>query len=161
GAGLGSVVSVLNPPAGAAAAIDLAKERSALIDAIVESDEALMEKYLSEGDIAADELAKALPGALAAGTVIPIFCSASRKDKDIGVPELLEALAKYAPSPKQGPKRKGVRGTGDKATDVVIEPQETGEFVAQVFKTLNDKFVGHMCYLRVFSGKVSAEQPLI
>ncbi len=161
GAGFSSVVSVLNPPAGTASAVDLAKERSALIDSIVESDEALMEKYLGEGDISADELAKALPGALAAGTVIPIFCTASRKDKDVGVPELLEALAKYAPSPKQGPKRKGVKGTGDKATEVVIEPKEDGEFIAQVFKTLNDKFVGHLCYLRVVSGKISAEQPLV
>jgi elongation factor G len=155
-----SVVSVLNPPAGATAAVDLAKERSGLIDAIVESDEALMEKYLSEGDISADELAKALPRALAAGSVTPILCTASRKDKDIGVAELLDALAKFAPSPLEGPKRKGTKGTGDKATDVVIEPG-SGEFLAQVFKTLNDKFVGHMCYLRVLSGKMTSDQALV
>jgi elongation factor G len=161
GPAFSAVVSVLNPAAGANAAIDLAKERSALIDAIVESDEALMEKYLGEGDISADELAKALPRALAAGTVIPIFCTASRKDKDIGVPELLDAVAKFAPTPNEAPHRRGVKGTGDKAAEVDIAPSEQGEFLAQVFKTLNDKFVGHMCYLRVYSGKLTAEQPLV
>jgi elongation factor G len=157
-----SVVSVLTPPAGAPAGpVNLAKERSALIDAIVESDEALMEKYLSEGDISSDELIKALPHALATGTVVPIFCTASRKDKDTGVPELLDALAKYAPSPLEAPRRKGIKGSGDKATEVSIEPKDNGEFIAQVFKTLNDKFVGHMCYLRVFSGKLTSDQALV
>lgn len=160
GPAFSGLVNLLNPPAGAKVAVDLAKERSALVDAIVESDEALMEKYLSEGDIANDELAKALPHALATGSVIPILCTAARKDKDVGVADLLEALADDAPAPLEGPKRKGTKGTGDKATEVVIEPTN-GEFLAQVFKTLNDKFVGHMCYLRVLSGKVTSDQPLV
>jgi elongation factor G len=156
------VASVLIPPAAQPAdcLVDLAAQRSLLIDAIVESDEALMEKYLSEGQISTEELADALPGALAAGTIIPIFCTAAKKDKDIGVAELLEAITLYAPSPVKGVKRKGTKGAGDKATEVVIEPSESGEFVAQVFKTLSDKFVGNLAFFRVFSGKVSGEQQL-
>ncbi len=156
------VASVLIPPSPVPADchVDLAAQRSLLIDAIVESDEALMEKYLSQGEISTDELAAALPEALAAGTIIPIFCTAAKKDKDIGVAELLEAITQYAPSPVKCPKRKGIKGTGDQATEVTIEPSEEGEFVAQVFKTLSDKFVGNLAFFRIFSGKIGAEQQL-
>jgi elongation factor G len=163
GPSFSGVVSVLAPPASppAGCPIDLAQQRSQLIDSIVEADEALMEKYLSEGDLSADELAGALPKALAAGTVIPIFCTDAKRDKDLGVTELLEAIVKYSPSPRTAVKRKGINGTGDKAVEVVIEPSETGEFVAQVFKTHSDKFVGSLSYFRVLSGKVTPEQQII
>ena len=157
------VVSVLTPPAAPPAdcPVDLGAERSKLIDAIVEADEALMEKYLSEGDISPDELAGALPKALAAGTLVPILCTAAKKDKDIGVAELLETIAKFAPAPNKGAKRKAVKGTGEKATEIELQGNDTGEFVGQVFKTLSDKFVGNLAFFRVLSGKLTHEQPLV
>jgi elongation factor G len=163
GPGFSSVVSVLNPPASPPSGlpVDLAGERSRLIDAIVESDEALMEKYLGEGDVSADELAKALPRAMAAGTIVPIFCTAAKAGKDIGVPEFLDGIAAYAPSPKVGPTRKAVKGSGDKAAEVMVEANEAGEMVAQVFKTISDKFVGNLSYLRVLSGKVAGDQQIV
>jgi elongation factor G len=163
GPAFSGVVSVLTPPATtpAGCAVDLGAQRSLLVDCIVEVDEALMEKYLSEGDLSVDELAGALPKALAAGTVIPIFCTAAKNGKDLGVQELLDALVKYAPSPKNAVKRKGKKGTGDSATEVVIEPSETGEFVGQVFKHISDKFVGTLSYFRVLSGKLTPEQTII
>lgn len=158
-----ALVSVLNPPATppAGCPVDINAERSQLIDAIVESDEALMEKYLTEGTVSADELAAALPKALAAGTVVPTFCASTKKDKDLGVQEILEAIAKYAPSPKQVAPKKAVRGTGDKAQEIVLEPTDSGEFVGQVFKTLSDKFVGNLSYFRVYSGKIAGDQQII
>ena len=60
----------------------------------------------------------ALPKALAAGTVLPIFCTAAKKD--IGVPELLDAISKYALSPVQGKQRPATKGTGDKAQRVSV-----------------------------------------
>jgi elongation factor G len=157
------VVSVLTPPATPPAGcdVDLGALRSLLIDGIVEVDEALVEKYLLEGDVSADELTAAFPKALAAGTIIPILCTAAKKDKDIGVPELLDFIIKDTPSPTTAVKRKGIKGTGDKATEVVIEPSETGEFVAQVFKTISDKFVGSLSYFRILSGKLTPDQPII
>jgi elongation factor G len=155
------VVGVLGAPGGGAAGalIDPAAARSKLVDAIVESDEALMEKYLVEGDVSAEELAAALPRALAAGTVIPIFCTAARKD--IGVTELLDALATVALSPVQGKHRTAIKGSGDSGKEVKLEPAETGEFVGQVFKTINDKFVGNLSFFRVLSGRLGADQPLV
>jgi elongation factor G len=163
GPAFSGVVSVLNPPdkAPAGCPVDLQAARSKLVDAIVESDEALMEKYLLEGNVTADELKAALPKALAAGTVIPIFCTSAKKDKDLGVTELLDGLAAFALSPAQGKRRTAVKGTGDKATEVTLEPSESAEFVGQVFKTLNDKFVGILSFFRVFSGKITSEQPIV
>jgi elongation factor G len=156
-----SVVSVLEPPAQAPAGcpVDLAQARSQLVDAIVEVDETLMEKYLMEGTIAAGELKDGLPKALAAGTVIPIFCTSAKKD--IGIGELLDALANLALSPVQAPRRKATKGTGDKAAEVTLEPSETAEFSAQIFKNLNDKFVGTLGFFRVWAGKISADQQLV
>ena len=157
------VVSVLNPPAAppASCPIDIDAERGLLIDAIVESDEALMEKYLTEGTVSPDELTAALPKALAAGTVVPIFCTSTKKDKDLGVQEVLDALAKFAPSPKQAAPHKAVKGTGDKAQEVVLEPSDSGEFVAQIFKTLSDKFVGTLSFFRIYAGKIAGDQQII
>jgi elongation factor G len=155
------VVNVLTPPASAPAGalVDLAEARSKLVDAIVECDDALMEKYLLEGNVSAEELSAALPKALAAGTVIPIFCTSAKKD--IGIAELLDALATYALSPVQGRPRVGTKGQGDKAAQVTLTPDESSDFIGQVFKTLSDRFVGNLSYFRVYSGKVTAEQPLI
>jgi elongation factor G len=161
GAQFSGVVSVLNPPAQppAGALTDLGQARSKLVDAIVEADEGLMEKYLMEGAVGGDELLAALPKALAAGTVIPIFCTSAKKD--LGVAELLDALGQVALSPAQGRKRKATKGSGDKAEEIILEPKEDAEFVGQVFKAMNDKFVGHLSFFRVLSGKVTADQPIV
>jgi elongation factor G len=154
------VVSVLGGPDSAPAGcpVDLAAARSQLMDAVVEADEALMEKYLMEGTVSTEELTAALPKALEAGTVIPIFCTVARKD--IGISELLDALALDALSPKQAPKRTGTKGHGDKTAEVAIEPDPAGEFVGQVFKTITDKFVGTLSFIRVYSGTYKPDQPL-
>jgi elongation factor G len=162
GPGFSGVVSALNPPdkAPAGCPVDLAAARSKLVDCVVEADEALMEKYLMEGTVTPDELSAAIPKALAAGTVVPIFCTSAKKDKDIGIQELLDALATFALSPDQGKVRTATRGSGEKAEEIKLSPNPTGEFVGQVFKTLTDKFVGNLSFIRVYSGTLTAEQPL-
>src|SRR5262249_6006248 len=155
GAQFNGVVSVLTPPdtAPSGCPVDLAAARSRLVDAVVESDDALMEKYLMEGSVSAAELEAVIPKALAAGTLLPIFFTSAKKD--LGTRELLEALCSYALSPVQSKKRTAVKGQGDKAQEVVLEPTESAEFVGQVFKTLSDKFVGNLSFFRIYSGKLS------
>jgi elongation factor G len=154
------IVSVLNPPgqAPAGCAVDLNEARSKLVDAVVEADETLMEKYLGEGTVSAEELSAAIPRALAAGTVVPIFCTSAKKN--IGIPELLDAIAEFALSPVQGKKRVAVKKSGDKGVEVTVQPDPSAEAVGQVFKTLTDKFVGNLSFIRVYSGTFTAEQPL-
>jgi elongation factor G len=160
GPAFNGVLCMLDPPRTIppGLAVEPAAQRSMLVDAIVESDESLMEKYLEQGELTHDELMNALPKALAAGTVIPILCTAAKNGKDVGVAELLDAIIEDTPSPKAVTKHHGIK---DKTEDVVIEESETGEFVAQVFKTISDKFVGNLSYLRVHSGKLTPDQAIL
>jgi elongation factor G len=158
GPGFSRVIDVLNPPANlpAQSPVDLAAARAQMIEAVVESDEALMEKYLAEGEITTAELEQAVPHALEAGTVIPIFCTAAKKE--IGLDELLDALAKESLSPLHAQ----VRLNG-----LLIGPggdnfgTEKGLFIGQVVKAVNDKFVGNLSFIRVISGKMDTSHPLI
>jgi elongation factor G len=161
GPGLSGVVSVLSPPGPAPAGcpVNLESARSQLMDAIVEADEALMEEYLTEGTVAADKLTAAIPKALAAGTVVPIFCTSAKKG--VGIAELLDALVSYTLSPAEGPKRTATKKQGGESAEVPLSPDPAGEFVGQVFKAVTDKFVGNLSFLRVFQGTYSAEQPLV
>lgn len=132
--------------------VDVPKSRSALIEAVVESDEALLEKYLSEGTVTLAELEADITRAMDAGTLIPIFCVSAKKDK--GVRELLDALARYGLSPSFSAKRLAGLQIGANGSTHQLQPTEQEEFVAQVFKVVNDKFVGHLSFVRVLAGKL-------
>jgi elongation factor G len=159
GPGFSGVVSILKRPAAAPAgcSVDLASAHTQLVEAVVEADEPLMEKYFAEGDIGAEELLATLPTALAAGTVIPIFCASGRKG--VGIPEMLDALVEDTLSPVQGKARTATRNGS--AGGVEVRPDPAGECVGQVFKTVSDKFVGNLSFIRLYSGTYKAEQPLI
>jgi elongation factor G len=155
GAKFTAVVSVLSPGTQPPdCPVNLAQARGQLVDAIVESDDALMEKYLAEGEVDSAQLEAALPAAIAAGTVVPILCTAAKKD--IGVPELLDALATYGLAPPTKPHT--AKKNGD---EVPIPVSETGEFLGQVFKTFSDKFVGNLSYVRIYSGKLTAAAHIV
>lgn len=158
GPGCTSIVSVLHKVSASpqGCPVDLVAAHSQLIDAVVESDEALMEKYFAEGDVAADDLMAALPKALMAGTVIPVFCTSAKKG--IGIAEVLDEIANYALSPSQGKARTANKKSGD---EVQLKPEAAGEVVGQVFKNVSDKFVGNLSFVRLFSGTYKADQPMI
>lgn len=148
GPALKGVVNVLAESAPSDCPVDLGRARSDLIDAVAESDDSLMEKYLSEGDLTNDEITAAIPKAIASGSLIPILCASGKKD--IGVPEFLEAVTKYVPSPADVKPRIATTPQGEKE----IKADESAEFVGMVFKTVYDKFVGHMSFIRVLAGKL-------
>jgi elongation factor G len=148
------VICLLDPPADVpkTCPVDVANARTQLIDAVVECDEALTEKYLTEGEVSVAELEADITRALDAGTLIPIFCTSARKD--IGVKELLEALSRYGLSPSFARKRLAGLQVGNNGKTHQLEPTEQEEFVGQVFKVVNDKFVGHLSFIRVIAGKL-------
>src|SRR5262249_42861118 len=75
--------------------------------------------------------------------------------------ELLEGITQFALSPTQAKRRTATKGTGDKAAEVTLEPVDSGEFVGQVFKIINDKFIGNLSFIRVLAGKLTPEQPIV
>ncbi len=100
-----------------------------------------------------------MPHALAEQTVIPIFCTSARNHA--GIMELFESISEFALCPKEGPKPKAHTDAETNGSEVVIEPNEEGGFIGQVFKTVHDKFIGTLNYIRVYSGKVTPESPLV
>ncbi|HUS44593.1 MAG TPA: elongation factor G [Phycisphaerae bacterium] len=136
------------------AMMDVAAAHGEAVESIVEADDALMERYLGEEEIAPEELAGAFTGALQTGSFIPILFTSARKE--IGVEELLDIVARYAPSPKEARKREATKA-GAEGETLVLEADPKGSLCAQVFKVVSDPYVGKISYVRVLSGTLSAE----
>lgn len=118
--------------------------KSMLIEAVAESDDKLLEKYLETGSIDETELRTTLKKAVLANKIVPILGGAAIKE--IGITELLLAVENYLASPID----RGVPGNG-------VKPDINAPYSAFVFKTLTDPFVGQVTYFRVFSGKIKSD----
>jgi elongation factor G len=136
----------------ATAPIDPNAVRGQLIDAVVEADESLTEKFLEQGEVDPQELEAAIPKAIAAGTLIPIFFTSAKND--VGIKELLDALSRHGLSPSYA-KRKLDTAHSKNGNGKPIEPTEASEFLGQVFKVVNDRYVGHLSFIRVLAGKLA------
>ena len=133
--------------------LDKAKEyREKMVEAIAETDDALMEKFISEEEITVPELKAALRKAVIANEIIPVCCGTSFKNK--GVQKLLDAIVDYMPSPLDIPAIKGTNPeTGEPAER---HPSDSEPFSALAFKIMTDPYVGRLCFFRVYSGTVEA-----
>lgn len=123
-----------------------------LMERIIESDDALLEKYLEGQEISQQEFGKGLTQSLVKRKLVPIFFVSSITD--VGVSELMDFIAEYAPSPENGVDRVGVTAGGK---EVVVKATAGGPFIAQVFKSIIDPFVGKLNYFRVFSGEIATD----
>ncbi len=126
--------------------------RTAMIEAVAEQDEALMEKYLEGEEITVDELKVAIRRECLANRLVPVVCGTSYRNK--GVQKLLDAIVDYMPAPVDIPDIKGVDPeTGEETTR---PSSDDAPFAALAFKIATDPFVGKLCFFRVYSGTVSA-----
>jgi elongation factor G len=125
------------------------KYRNQLIEAIVETDEALMNKFFEGQEISVEELKAALRKATISQAVIPVFVGSALKNK--GVQKLLDAIVDYLPSPLDVPP---VTGTNpDNEEETIERPTDDSEpLTALAFKVAADPFVGKLCFIRVYSG---------
>ena len=126
--------------------------RTLLLDAVVGSDEGLMEKYFAGEEITEEDLNTAIRKATVAGDMTPVLCGTSYRNK--GVQPLLDAICAYMPSPLDIP---SIKGTAPKTGEVVERhPNDEEPFSALAFKIAVDPFVGKLAFFRVYSGSVSA-----
>ena len=123
-----------------------------LLESVVESDDALMERYLEGGTIEVKEIAEALSKAVASGITVPVLCGSATKG--IGVDLLADFIVDEAPSPADRPPVKATKG-GD---EVELSPDPNGPLAALVFKTLSDPYVGKLTFFRVCSGTFRPDQ---
>ena len=123
-----------------------------MVEQIVETDDALLEKYFEGAEITIDELKKALRKATINRTLVPVLCGSSYKNK--GVQMLLDAMVEYLPSPLDIDHISGINpDTGETETRA---PSEDAPFAGLAFKIMTDPFVGRLAFFRVYSGKLVA-----
>ena len=125
--------------------------REALIEAVADADEAIMEKYLEGGEISAEELDNAIRAATLAATIVPVLAGSAFKNK--GVQPLLDAVISYLPSPLDKPPVEGVDLDGN---SIDRKSSDSEPFSALAFKIMTDPFVGTLTFFRVYSGRMEA-----
>ncbi len=123
-----------------------------MIEQIVETDDALLEKYFGGEEISMDELKKALRKGTIAKTFTPVLCGSSYKNK--GVQMLLDAMVDYLPSPLDIPPIKGVNPDNEQTEERPAD--ENAPLAGLAFKIMNDPYVGGLTFFRVYSGKLTA-----
>ncbi|MDQ2952488.1 MAG: elongation factor G [Chloroflexota bacterium] len=128
------------------------KAHAAMVEKVVETDDALLHRYLEEHTITPDELRKALRAATIAGTLVPVLCGAALRNK--GVQPMLDAVVHYLPSPLDVPP---VEGVDPKSAETLVRrPMDDEPFAALAFKIATDPFVGKLAFFRVYSGVLNA-----
>ncbi|PXY80483.1 elongation factor G [Bifidobacterium indicum] len=126
--------------------------RTELIEAVAESDEALLEKYLGGEDISEEEIRKAVRKMTIDQTAFPVFCGSAFKDK--GVQPMLDAVVDFLPSPEDIPAIKGYK-VGDESVEMDRKPSVNEPFSALAFKVATHPFYGKLIYVRVYSGRIA------
>lgn len=131
--------------------------RQELIEQVAEYDDELMEKYLEEEEIGAEELTKVIRDATINQQFVPVLCGSSLKN--IGVQPLLDAITAFLPSPLDLPPATALDIKTQK--DVEVYPKSEDAFSALVYKVQIDKFVGKIMYIRVYSGSIKKGDTVI
>jgi elongation factor G len=126
--------------------------RHELVDVVSHHDDTVLEKYVGDEEITADDLKHGLRTATIAGEVVPVLCGSAFKNK--AVQPLLDAIIDFLPSPLEVPP---VAGHDPKTEDVMERhPDDSEPFSALAFKIMSDPYVGKLTYFRVYSGKLAA-----
>jgi len=123
-----------------------------LLEAISETDEAIMEKYLEGEEVSQEEIVAAIRKATIANEIVPVLCGTAYHNK--GVQLLLDAIIAYMPSPLDIPSIQGTdMHTGE---EIVRHADENEPFSALAFKIMVDPYVGKLTFFRVYSGKMES-----
>ena len=130
--------------------------RGELMNFAAESDDALIEKFLEEGELTPEEIYRGLKAGVLNGAFVPVLCGvAGNHQGPIGPSLLLDAILAYLPAPEdRGPVKGAKPGSGE---EVALEPDPDGPLAAQVFKTVADPYAGRLSIFRVYSGTMTAD----
>ena len=124
--------------------------RHELVEAAVEHDDDLLERYLLGEELTEDDVRQAIRAATTTGTLFPVFCGSAFKNK--GIQRLLDGVIDYLPSPLDVPAIDGRPPYGDERQ--TREASDDAPFSSLAFKIMTDPFVGRLTYLRVYSGSL-------
>jgi len=127
------------------------EHRRTLVETIADTDENILEKYLEGHEISNEEIGAALRMGTLQLNLVPVFCGAAFKNK--GVQLLLDGIVKYLPSPADVQAISGITPQGEEETRVA---DDKTPFAALAFKLMNDPYVGHLTFLRIYSGRLTS-----
>ena len=125
--------------------------REMLVETAAEASEELMNKYLEDGELSEDEIHNAIRERTIANEIIPMLCGTAFKNK--GVQKMLDAVIRYMPAPHDVPAIRGILDDKEES-EGFREASDDQPFAALAFKIMNDKFVGNLTFVRVYSGVV-------
>ncbi len=152
------VVDCFFNPSGTADFSSVAAAHRALVDQVVEVDEALMAIYLERGEVAPEELHAPFEQALRDGHLVPVCFVSARTGA--GVAELLQVFERLLPNPTEGNPPRFTRGEGAAAAEFHSQPDPKQHVLAHVFKVVMDPFVGKLGIFRVHQGTVTRDTQL-
>ena len=152
------VVDCFFSPDGEADFSSVKEAHSALVDQVVEVDEALMEKYLEQGEVAPEQLHAPFEKALREGHLIPVCFTSARNGA--GVEALLDIFVNLAPNATEGNAPPFLKGEGAEAQEFYAVPGPKAHVLAHVFKVVIDPFIGKVGIFRVHQGTVTPNTPL-
>jgi elongation factor G len=125
--------------------------RTLMIEAVSECDDELTNKYLEGEELTEAEIVRGIRKATIAMQIFPVICGSSFKNK--GVQDMLDAVVQYLPSPLDIPPVKGINP--DNNEEVLRPSDDNAPFSGLVFKIMTDPFVGQLCFVRVYSGRLA------
>ncbi len=129
--------------------------RAALLEHVAETDETLLDKYLGGEELTVEEIKGAIRKSTIANTMVPVVCGTSYRNK--GVQKLLDAIVDYMPSPLDIPPIKGIDPELPEGENETVRHSSDDEpFAALAFKIATDPFIGRLCFIRVYSGTITA-----
>ena len=154
------VVDCFFAPQGTSDFGDVATAHQRIIDQVVEINERVMGRYLEDGEAALSpqELHDAFEQCLREGHLVPICFVSARSG--VGVKEFLELAQRLLPNPSEGNAPPFVKGTGANAQPIEAKPDPKAHVIADVFKIINDPFVGKLAVFRVYQGTVRRDTQL-
>jgi elongation factor G len=131
--------------------------RNDLLNFAAESDDALIEKFLEEGELTPEEIYQGLRVGTLKGSFVPVLCGATRDN--LGYPLLLDAINLYLPAPEDRGPITGQHPNG--GAEAVFEADPDGPLAAQVFKTVADPYAGRLSIFRIYSGAMAADSTVL
>ncbi len=131
--------------------------RERLFEAVAETSEELLDRYLSEGSLDESQIIAGMRAGTISGTLVPVLCGAAFKNK--GVQPLLDAIVDYLPSPLDIPPVEGF--TPDGKGTAIRRAADDEPFAALVFKIMTDPFVGQLSFIRMYSGNIRTGSSVI
>ena len=147
----GAEFSVVDVPAELMASFE--SHKAAMLDAVAEEDEALLEKYLGGEDLTKEEIISCVRKATIARNIVPVVCGSAFRN--MGVQPLLDAVVQYLPSPLDIEDMEG-SNPDNKEEKIVCKADDKEPLAGLVFKLFSDPYIGHLSFFRIYSGVIES-----